>query len=75
MLTTLSQSLVDRPDMEQAVRCLMSTKNTLATFNRLAENDPVLMERVLQASVAAMVNVQCVEAVDAELKRRAVAGN
>ena len=30
---------------------------------------------VLQASVAALVNVQSVEAVDAELKRRAISGN
>ena len=38
-------------------------------------NDPDLMRLVLQVSVAAMVNVQSVEAVDAEMKRRAVKGN
>jgi hypothetical protein len=32
------------------------------------------MRLVLQASVAALVNVQSVEAVDAELKRRAISG-
>jgi hypothetical protein len=33
------------------------------------------MRLVLQASVAALENVQSVAAVDAELKRRAVVGN
>ena len=33
-----------------------------------------MMRLVLQASVAALVNVQCVETVDAEIKRRAVVG-
>ena len=37
--------------------------------------DPDLMRLVLQASVAALVNVQSVEAVGAEIKRRAVALN
>ena len=47
----------------------------LVAFNELAVKEPDLMRLVLQASVAALVNVQSVEAVDAELKRRAVAGN
>jgi len=37
--------------------------------------EPDLMRLVLQASVAALVNVQSVEAVGAEIKRRAVKGN
>ncbi len=37
--------------------------------------EPDLMRLVLQACVAALVNVQSVEAVDAEMKRRAVNGN
>ncbi len=37
--------------------------------------EPDLMRLVLQASVAALVNVQSVEAADAELKRRAVKDN
>ncbi len=41
----------------------------------MAAKDPDLMRLVLQASVAAMVNYQTVEAVDAELKRRAIEGN
>ena len=44
-------------------------------LSELAVNDPDLMRLVLQVSVAAMVNVQSVEAVDAEMKRRAVKGN
>ena len=54
---------------------LMSPEAILVTFNSLAENDSVLIGRVLQAAVAALVNVQSVEAVDAEMKRRAVKGN
>ena len=33
------------------------------------------MQLVLQACLAALVNVQSVESVDAEMKRRAVKGN
>lgn len=44
-------------------------------FSELAVREPDRMRLVLQASVAALVNVQSVEAVDAELKRRAVAAN
>ena len=47
----------------------------LETFSELAVKKPDLMRLVLQASVAALVNVQSVEAVDAEMKRRAVMGN
>ena len=47
----------------------------LETFGELAVKEPDLMRIVLQACVAAMVNVQSVEAVDAELKRRASGGN
>ena len=36
--------------------------------------EPDLMQLVLQASIAALVNVQTVEAVEAEMKRRAVNG-
>lgn len=47
----------------------------LAVFNELAVKAPDLMRLVLQVSVAALVNVQSVEAIDAEMKRRAVVGN
>ena len=41
------------------------------TFSELALKEPDLMRLVLQASVAALVNVQSVEAIETELKRRA----
>ena len=74
-LTALVQSLNSRPDMHEAVRRLMRPDDMLETFSELAVNDPDLMRLVLRACVAALVNVQSVEAVDAELKRRAVMVN
>ncbi len=65
MLTALIDSLTDRPDVQNAVRRLMSPDDMLETFSELAVKDPDLMRLVLQASVAALVNVQSVEAVDA----------
>ena len=53
----------------------MSPDDMLGTFGELAVKEPDLMRLVLQACVAALVNVQSVEAVDAEMKRRAVMGN
>lgn len=38
IVTVLAQSLARRPDMEYAVRCLMSPDNILETFNQLAGN-------------------------------------
>ena len=74
-ITGLTDSLANRPDMQNAVRRLMRPDDMLETFSELAVKEPDLMRLVLQASVAALVNVQSVEAVDAELKRRAVKGN
>ena len=74
-LTSLVDSLASRPDMQNAVRRLMRPDDMLETFSKLAVKEPDLMRLVLQASVAALVNVQSVEAVDAEMKRRAVMGN
>lgn len=45
------------------------------TFSEPALKEPDLMRLVLQARVAALVNVQSVEAEDAEMKRRTVMGN
>ena len=47
----------------------------LTSVTESAVKEPNLMRLVLQASVAALVNVQSVEAVEAEMKRRAVKGN
>ncbi len=69
-LTSLVESLGNRPDMLNAVRQLMRHEDMLETFSELAVKEPDLMRLVLQASVAALVNVQSVETVAAELKRR-----
>ena len=74
-ITGLIDSLANRPDMQNAVRRLMRPDDMLETFSELAVKEPDLMRLVLQASVAALVNVQRVEAVEAEMKRRAVVGN
>ncbi len=74
-LKSLVESLANRPDMQNAVRRLMRPEDMLETFSEVAVREPDLMRLVLQASVAALVNVQSVEAVDAELKRRAISGN
>lgn len=74
-LTSLVDAPANRPDMQNAVRILMRPDDMLETFSELAVKEPDLMRILLQASVAALVNVQSVEAVDAELKRRAVKGN
>ncbi len=75
MLSSLSESLSARPDMQNAIRRLMRPDDMLETFSELAVKEPDLMRLVLQACVAALVNVQSVEAVDAEMKRWAVNGN
>ncbi len=74
-LTSLVESLASRPDMQNAIRRLMRPEDMLETFSELAVKEPDLMRLVLQASVAALVNVQSMEAVNAEMKRRAVMGN
>lgn len=61
----------DLPDMQNAIGRLMRPDDMLETFSELAVKEPDLMRLVLQASV----NVQSVEAVDVEMKRRAVVGN
>jgi hypothetical protein len=61
--------------MQIAIRRLMHPDDMLETFSEFAVREPDLMRLVLQASLAALVNVQSVEAVDAEMKRRAVIGN
>ena len=53
----------------------MRPDDMLETFSELAVREPDLMRLVVQVSVAALVNTQSVEAVDAEMKRRAVMGN
>ena len=59
--------------MQEAVSRLMRPDDMLEAFSELKEPD--MMRLVLHASLAALVNVQAAESVDAELKRRAVKGN
>ena len=75
MLSSLSESLSARPDMQNAIRRLMRPDDMLETFSEIAMREPDLMRLVLQACVAALVNVQSVEAVESEIRRRAVKGN
>ncbi len=74
-LASLVDAPANRPDMQKAIRRLMRPDDMLETFSELAVKEPDLMRLVQQVSVAALVNVQSVEAVDRELKLRAVAGN
>lgn len=74
-ITALIDALANRPDMQNAIRRLMRPDDMLETFSELALANPDLSRLILQASVAALVNVQSVEAVDAEMKRRAVEAN
>ena len=74
-ITSLIDSLSNRPVMHNAVRRLMRPDDMLETFSELAVREPDLMRLVLQASVAALVNVQALDGSNAELKQRAVKGN
>lgn len=74
-ITALLESLANRPDMQNAIARLMRPDDMLETFSELAVKEPDLMRLVLQASVAALVNIQAVEGGDAELKRRAKKNN
>ena len=74
VLVSLVSALSDRSDMQDAIGQLMTLDDMLETFSELAVKEPDLMRLVLQASVAALVNYQSVDAIQEELKRRA-AGN
>ena len=72
-LTSLVDALSERPDMQQALRKLMSPDDMLEAFSQQAIEDPDLMRVTLQASVAALINVHTHRTATAELKRRAEA--
>lgn len=61
--------------MQNAIARLMSRDDMLETFAEMVVNNPDLVRLVRQAGVAAPVNVQSVQAMDGELRRRAVKGN
>lgn len=54
---------------------VMRISFVVETFRKLAVNEPGLMWSVLQTSVAALVNTQNAQSVEAEMKVRAVKGN
>jgi hypothetical protein len=58
-----------------AIPRLMHADDTMESCRELSAKAPERTRLVLRASVAALVNVQSVEAVEAEMKRRAVNGN
>ena len=74
-ITALIDSLSTRPDMQNAIARLMRPDDMLETFSELAVKEPDLMRLVLQASVAALLNVQALDGSNAELKQRAIKGN
>ena len=53
----------------------MTPEDVIAAITELSVKDPELMQLVMRASVMALVNLQAMAAVNAELKRRAVKGN
>jgi len=73
-LISLVDSVNQRIDIQRAIQALMTPDDMLETFSELAVKDPDLMRVTLQASVAALVNLQTSRATKAELARRA-AGN
>ena len=75
VLRTLAGGFSDRPDAQQAIDRLMSPEDILATITELSGRDPELIQFVIKASVMALVNLQAMAAVNAEIKRRAVKGN
>ncbi|MDA1232387.1 MAG: hypothetical protein O2856_16565 [Planctomycetota bacterium] len=52
----------------------MRLNEMMQTFSELQVNDPNLIRLLLQASIAALANVQSVETVDAALNRGAMKG-
>ena len=71
VLGSLVESLEERPDMQAAIRQLMTPDDMLEAFSQIGVKDPDLARLTLQASVAALMNTQTVMAIEAEFRRRA----
>lgn len=71
ILRSVVAGLDHRPEMQEAVRQLMTPDDMLEAFSQIGVADPDLARLTLQAAVAALVNAQSVEAIDRELIRRA----
>lgn len=65
-----SRCLSRRPDMESAIRELMSSHDAMETFCERSLEEPDMMRLVLVAGVSALVNTKSIQALEAELKRR-----
>ena len=54
---------------------MINSNDMAGEFNSITAELPDLAKWILQASVAALVNLQSVQEIDAEIVRRASAGN
>ncbi len=70
-LTSIVESLEQRPDMQEAIRRLMTPDDMIETYSQMGVDDPDLARLVLQAGIAALVNAQSIAAIETELSRRA----
>ena len=69
LLRAVVGSLEDRADMQAAIQQIMSSDNAFEALESLQDDE--LKRLTLQACVAALVNLQSVTAIDAEIDRRA----
>ncbi len=74
VLQSLVESL-NRADLQAGIDRLMRAGDMVDELNAINAVSRDWARLILQASVAALVNTQSVEAVDAELKRRATPTN
>lgn len=75
VLHSLVECLNDRADPQTGIGRLMGAVEIVDELNAINSASPDLARLILQASVAALVNTQTVEAVDGELRRRVVDWN
>ncbi len=71
VLTSVIESLEQRPDIQEAIRQLMTPGDALEAFSAIGVAEPDLARVTLQAAVAALVNAQSIAAIESELARRA----
>ncbi len=69
VLKSVVECLQDRPDMNAAIRRMMTSDDIERSLADIS--DAELRQQILQASVASMVNLQSLAAIDAEIERRA----
>ena len=69
VLRAVVGSLEDRADMQAAIQQVMNSDNAFEALASIPDDD--LKRLTLQACVAALVNLQSMTAIDAEIERRA----